>query len=364
MRILFDLSFIRYNIYAGVSKYAYRILDYVVEEKLCDNITLLLNTVSKEIITKSYPQFNYIAIGPSVFKPIPILRTIWTSLSFNYNVNKLDFDVVFCPFANEITCLKTNKRIISVIHDFQLRRDTKGLILLLHQLIDNRIIKNSHKIVTISEFSKNDILKYYPYVNEKIVVLGNSVSLPNEISKNIINEPYILFVGRVCELKNLITLIKAYILVNNEINHKLVIVGDKNQYWSNVILPLIQKAEISNKVIVISACKEEELASLYKYADLFVFPSLREGFGSPPIEAAIQEIPVIVSQCESIPEVTMGLTHSYDNVMDENELAFKIIDVVNNPDSTEKLKSIASIFLSNYNITTVGSRIVNFIENV
>lgn len=362
MNILIDLSFIRQVLYQGVAKYAYRFLDYIVEEKLYDNFTLLINTVSENEIRAMYPQFKYITIGPSIFKPIPIVRTIWTSICFNRTVNKGDFDIVFCPWANEITCLKTNKKVISVIHDFQLRKDTKGFILFLHKLIDNRIIKNSFRIVTISEFSKKNILKYYPETEKTIFNLGNSVSVHSKSIQRVIDYPYILFVGRISELKNIKTLLRAFVKIGNQIDQKLIIVGEKNKYWENELFPLITAAKLDEKVIIISSCSEEKLASLYRYADLFVFPSLREGFGSPPLEAAIMKTQVIVSYCESIPEVTMGLTHYYTSPKDANELAEKIQFVLQNPISDSELENIATVFYNNYNIHVIGERIFNFIK--
>lgn len=361
MKILFDLSFIRHNPYAGVSKYAYRILDYIVEEKLEDNVTLLLNSVSENYIVKLYPQFKFIVIGPSIFKPIPIVRTIWTSLTFRSVVNRSDFDVVFCSWGNEITCLKTNKKIISVVHDLQCRKDTKGLLNYLHKLIDDNIFRNSIKIVTISEYSKDDILKFYPQYSDKVVSLSNSVSLSSEISDRIINDSYILFVGRICELKNPLTLVKAYNIIKNNISHKLVLVGGKTEYWYKVVYPFICESGIKDRILLIEGSTEAELSSLYKYADLFVLPSLREGFGSPPVEAAIMNTSVIVSQCESLPEVTMNLTHSYKNSLDDNELAELMLKVMQNPDSGEKLEKIAKSFYRQYNIYDFGKRVYNFI---
>ncbi len=70
-------------------------------------------------------------------------------------------------------------------------------------------------------------------------------------------------------------------------------------------------------------CSEADLTNYYRYADLFVFPSLREGFGSPPLEAAILKTPVLTSIKDSLGEVTRGLLYQLDDPCDEHEMASK-----------------------------------------
>ena len=110
-----------------------------------------------------------------------MIRTIYLSYDFRRKVNQSGCQAVFCPWGNEITCLKVKPFKISVIHDLQLRLDTKGLLLKIHQIIDDTVVKNSDKIVTISEFSRSQILSFYPNVESKVISLGNSVLMyPDE----------------------------------------------------------------------------------------------------------------------------------------------------------------------------------------
>lgn len=363
MKCLFDLSFIRYNIYAGVSKYAYRILDYVVEANKTGEFVLLLNSISEKQIREWYPQFEYIVIGSGILKKIPIIRTLALSVKFKRIVNQTSCDVVFCPWGNEISCLPVDKVKISVIHDLQLRLDLKGINLWIHKQIDDRVMKYSDKIVTISEFSKNQILSFYPNAPKDFVIsLGNSVSVNEYKGKRLLDEDYILYVGRICKMKNVETLVKAFCLIHPEIpNTKLVIVGKRNDYWYHEILPILEKYNCVNRVNIVENCSENDLTLWYRYAKLFVFPSLREGFGSPPLEAAIEMCPVLSSTCDSLEEVLMNKVYTYSNPCNEQELGKCIYTILKSDIVLADLRKIRDFYISNYSVEVIGKRIYNYL---
>ncbi|MEE0194990.1 MAG: glycosyltransferase family 1 protein [Phocaeicola massiliensis] len=363
--IIIDLSFIRFNLYAGVSKYAYRLLDYIVEEGKSDDYILLLNIVSENKIREWYPQFKTISIGSQALLKYPMIRTIYLSYDFRRKVNQSGCQAVFCPWGNEITCLKVKPFKISVIHDLQLRLDTKGLLLKIHQIIDDTVVKNSDKIVTISEFSRSQILSFYPNVESKVISLGNSVLMYPDERERLFKDRYILYVGRICEMKNVMTLIKAYSLIHSQMSDcKLVVVGGRNNYWDNVIEPILKENNIQEKVNLVQNCSEADLTNYYRYADLFVFPSLREGFGSPPLEAAILKTPVLTSIKDSLGEVTRGLLYQLDDPCDEHEMASKMSEILTNPPSEENLEKIKDELLLHYSIQNVGKRICDYIKEV
>lgn len=92
MKCLFDLLFIRYNLYVGVSMYAYHILDYIVQTKKTDEFVLLLNSNSEKQILERYPQFKYVTIDSGIFKKTLIVRTLikaFTNIHKQLNSYKL-----------------------------------------------------------------------------------------------------------------------------------------------------------------------------------------------------------------------------------------------------------------------------------
>lgn len=363
MKVLLDLSFIRSDCYTGVAKYAYRILDYIVLSNQCDKFKLLLNVMSAEQMKIWYPQFDTIVIGRRKLLKIPIIRTVWCMFEFSRTVRHSGCTTVFCPQAEIINCLKVSIKKIIVIHDLQLQIDLKGISKFLNKIRDNISVENSDAIITISEFSKKQILSYYPEVEGRIFQLGNSVSINEEDIEYLpISYKYILYVGRLSEKKNVLTLLKAYYRIRENVgNRKLVIVGRANSYWEQVLVPYIESKNLQSEVVLIESCSEGELIAWYKGADLFVFPSMREGWGSPPLEAAISGVPVITSLADSLAEVTMGILGSYENPLDDEALSHKMLSVLSNPPTQKELEEIKKKLLAQYSPKIVGKRICDFI---
>ncbi|MEM2954451.1 MAG: glycosyltransferase [Candidatus Nanoarchaeia archaeon] len=158
--------------------------------------------------------------------------------------------------------------------------------------------------------------------------------LKYKIGDPIIKNKYILYVGDRAKHKNISHLIKAFNLIKDKIPHYLVIAGKKIKPKDEVD-ELISKLNLKNRVIEITP-SDLELANLYKYADLFVFPSLFEGFGLPPIEAVIFGVSVILSDIPSQRE-NFGDSATYFNPLDEKDIAKKILLVLNDKQIKENL---------------------------
>jgi glycosyltransferase involved in cell wall biosynthesis len=169
-------------------------------------------------------------------------------------------------------------------------------------------LKDSDVIISVSENTKKDILAFFDVNPEKIHVtyqpLISRQSIENDnVSLNlkkygIKEQRYILFVGAIEPKKNLRRLLEAYILLNPEI--PLVIVGKKGWLWEDTI----KFAErFPRKIKLLEYVPREDLKSIYSGALFFVFPSLYEGFGLPPLEAMSLGCPVIASNIASLPEI-------------------------------------------------------------
>ena len=175
----------------------------------------------------------------------------------------------------------------------------------------------SDKIITISENTKKDMVKFYKIPPEKIKVTLLAVNedfypqdreeAKGEIKRQYgVNFPFILYVGQIRVQKNIPRLLDAFKeLKKKGLGHKLVLVGRHNTGSEFYNLSLeVEKRGLSGEVVHSSNCKNNEgLVSFYSAADIFVYPSLYEGFGLPVLEAMACKVPVVASNVASIPEV-------------------------------------------------------------
>lgn len=168
--------------------------------------------------------------------------------------------------------------------------------------------KSADLIIAISEQTKRDIIEFLKVPESKIVVVyqGCHASFKENQSKEFIeitakkfNLPkrFILNVGTIEERKNLLSIVKAV----NETEIPLVVVGKKTDYFKKV-QKFITKNKLENQIYFLENVSMEELAAIYKLADIFVYPSFFEGFGIPVIEALFSKTVTITSNTSCLPE--------------------------------------------------------------
>ncbi len=173
----------------------------------------------------------------------------------------------------------------------------------------------SNRIMTVSEASKRDILEYYRVPSDKIAVIYNGIDerfsqTPAEEDvvrvreRYQLDDPFVLYAGNVKPHKNLERLIEAfYMLRRGEFeNVKLVIIGDEISKYA-ALRHAVHRHKLHKHVRFLGFVPHRTLAVLYRIAAVFVFPSLYEGFGLPPLEAMASGTPVITSNVSSLPEV-------------------------------------------------------------
>jgi len=190
-----------------------------------------------------------------------------------------------------------------------------------YKIILPRIARSSKKIITVSDFSKDSLHSILNIPKTDIEVIYNGVS-EKFISNNTLtcvnkHGQYILSVSSIEPRKNFKNLIKAYKLADLT-GIKLVIVGAGSKVFNDPDLKsLVQGRE---DIIFTGYLSDTELAEVYQNALLFVYPSLFEGFGIPPLEAMHCGCPTIVSNTSSLPEIC-GDASYYVNPLEPNEIA-------------------------------------------
>lgn len=235
------------------------------------------------------------------------------------------------------------------------------------------IVERADGIITVSEASKADIIKIFQPNPAKITVIPSAPSgayrlLPKEetrlkLRKQYgIKKPYILYIGGLNPRKNINELIYAYSKIHRDLpgNQQLLIPGPNGQHLSRLQL-LVQSLGLEEAVRFPGFIPSEDLPLFYNGADLFVYPSLYEGFGLPPIEAMACGTPVITSNVSSLPEV-VGDAAIQVNPYDTLELADTIFRVLANESLRKSLIQKGLSHCRKYDWTRIARQILELYQ--
>lgn len=314
----------------GISEYAFELLSEFKKNKI-SNIRFLiyLKTAPRPELPEEDKNWNYRIVKPS---------KAWTQfgLPFDLYFKKPRPDVFFSPthYAPRFSPVPTVVSIMDLafLHYSELFRKED-----LYKLVNwtKYSVFRAKRVLTISNASKNDIIKTYQIPEEKVVVTYPGLRLMHTmddskiLKKYGVHKPYILFVGTLQPRKNIARLIEAFskILPKHD-NLNLVIVGKKGWLYEE-ILQAPQQFGVEKQVLFLEFVPDTDLSELYKNALCFVLPSLYEGFGLPILEAMHYGCPVITSNVSSLPEAG-GDAAIYVDPLSANDIAAKLVSVVSN----------------------------------
>ncbi len=264
---------------------------------------------------------------PPSFKTIPLLDDGTTAkgyIEFRTILKRLDCDLVHIPhlfwMPRSLPC-----PYVVTVHDvldhMYRARDRSSLRRLLHFHLTRRVLKGAGRILAVSKFTKNEIEKLFGIRGSRIEVVYNAIDErflhghASEIDRQILAErylvtyPFLLYAGRISPHKNLVRIIEAFSALKGELEKegkvpdlKLIIIGDELSKHPDLRRTVIRSG-VTNDVRFMGFVPIEMLRVFYDAAKVFVFPSLYEGFGLPPLEAMAHGTPVVTSNTSSLPEV-------------------------------------------------------------
>ena len=294
--------------YAGVLNYVSCLLRSLLEIDNQNEYIILSNVKDKKWDFKNVKE---IVIPWSD----PIGWLLWSNINLPKIIKNEQVDVYHS--LKHVTAFRGKCKKIVTFHSarfFFLPRHYKWYDALHWRIMYPAAAKKYDRIIVVSEAEKNQYIKYigvpeskYRVINlaadDRFKVIKDEKLLKAVQTKYNLPDRFILFVGRILPVKNIETIIQAYILAKEKhrFDHKLVIVGHKTWYLPK-ILSLIKELEITED-IVFTGPVYDELPFIYNLADLFLFPSFYEAFPAVPLEAMASGTPVITSNTGGLPEV-------------------------------------------------------------
>jgi len=264
---------------------------------------------------------------PSNFHPIPLKhpeRSLMGYREFRTVMRQLDCDLVHIPnlfsIPRRLPC-----PYVMTVHDIldhlSRARQQTGFWRYFHFQLTKRVLRGAERIFAVSNFTKTEIEKLFSIPPGRIEVVYNAIderllhghTNPQErqliAERYQVNYPFLLYAGRISPHKNVVRMIEAFSalkaeLVKDELypDLKLIIIGD-DVSGNPDLRRTVVRSGVQNDVRFLGFVPIEVLRIFYDAAKVFVFPSLYEGFGLPPLEAMAHGTPVVTSNVSSLPEV-------------------------------------------------------------
>ncbi len=348
-----------------------------------------LGNYSRNIISalkKYYPDNNYYLFTTKktdlynfdndkiILPPNRINKSLWRAKKIPDYFSKLNISI-YHGLSNElpINIQKTDVKKIVTIHDLIFLRYPQWYKYFDRKIYDRKFrmaVNKADKIIAISKQTKNDIVNFYKinpdkidviyqtcdnnfktiYTNNKIAELKQKFKLPDN---------FLLYVGTIEPRKNLLTIVKS--LVFGKIDFPLVVVGRKTKYAEEVI-KFIEEHNIKNQIIFIDNISTLDLAKLYQAADIFIYPSIFEGFGIPIIEALYSKTPVITTQQGCFSEAG-GQSSIYINPENHQELAEQIKHLLNDKSLQKSIAKQGFEYVQKFNDKNLAEKIIQVYQS-
>jgi len=325
-----------------------------------------LDTQNEYVLFLRKKQFKKFEVSNKSFKKV-LADSKWYSFSeqikFLFNIYSHNVDCMHFPSFN--APLFYFGRRITTIHDltpkyFPGHKMNSFFRRFAFKLVFSRSIYASEKIIAVSEYTKNEILKYYKIDEEKIEVIyggipnknrNESFDLSDEefLKKYDIKKPYIFYTGVWRNHKNLVGLIKAFKVLREKYKKDFCLVlGGKEDKFYPEVRQTWEDLNLDDEVIIPGFIKSEEMGLFLKNAEVFVLPSFVEGFGLGPLEALSYKTPAAVSDSGSLPEA-LGRAGVYFNPDDPEDIAKKINLVLDDKSLRERLLKEGEEAIKKYN---------------
>jgi glycosyltransferase involved in cell wall biosynthesis len=303
------------------------------------------------------------------------LSSFWRTWGIHRQIKMQKLDI-YHGLSNELpwSIKKTGVKSVVTIHDLIFLRYPEY-----YPVFDRQIYKLKFRhacrvadiIIAISEATKADIITYFGTAPEKIEVVYQTCDPVFRIllddnkkelvrKKYILPEKYILYLGTIEKRKNALSLIKAYLIANPDI--PLLIAGRPTDYLSE-INEFLKLNPVGDRIIFRHNIDSADLPALYQSAELFVYPSVFEGFGIPILEALYSGVPVISSTGSCFAE-TGGDAALYCDPYNVNQMSECISKVLNDPNARKSMIDKGFEHAGRFDEPNVASNLMKIYQNL
>ncbi len=312
MRLAFDGTTLRPE-RTGVGYYTEHLLQHLAAEGPQDEIVV----VSNRPVETTRPLPSHVRVVTSGWR---LPRIVWMQTQAPRLLKALQPDVVH--FTNGIVPIASPVPVVVTIHDMSLTLYPgyhPARRVLLNRPLVNLATRRADAIITVSESAKRDIVRSYGLLPERVHVVHEAAApsfrpihdlaeLTRVRRRYGLSDRFILYVGTIEPRKNLPKLIEAFAQRRRrgDLSHHQLVCAGPYGWLSRDIDGLVDRLGVSESVLFTGYVPFEDLAALYNLAEMFVFPSIYEGFGLPVIEAMACGTPVITGRVAALDEVAGG----------------------------------------------------------
>ncbi|MBU0668384.1 glycosyltransferase family 4 protein [Patescibacteria group bacterium] len=332
--------------FTGIGRYVYELTRNLFRLDDQNNYVLFFNDPEYDLFDPPNDRIRKVKVNVPHY-------SLKEQTKFNRILKRSNLDLMHFTHFNAPILYK--KPSIVTIHDLTLsfypgKKMTSFLHRMGYHIVIKNAVKNAKKIISVSENTKRDLQKLMHIPSEKIEVIYEGVDsnfrpITDETyamaikEKLKIDKPYLLYTGVWRSHKNLKNLINAFSILKEEYDYDgyLVITGRKDPVYAPDILSQTYSLELHGDIIFTGMVDEMELIALYGGAQVYVFPSLYEGFGLSPLEAMQCGVPVAASRSSCIPEVCGEQSALYFNPNDPANMAETIYSIISDSDLRARL---------------------------
>lgn len=349
----------------STGRYVDKLVEYLHKLKPGHEIIILAKSPRLAFFEEIAPSFKRVRSDIKEF-------TFAEQLKLNRQIKKLSPDMVHFTMTQQPILYRRNK--LTTIHDLTTARFDNPAKLkpvfklkqLVYKFVIKSVVKHSRAIITPSKFVKADVAKFTGARPDKIAVTYEAADRITEKPQplpRLDGKRFIMYVGRATPHKNLERLVEAFELLTKKYPDLFLVLAGQSDTNYKRVGQLVTDKRLAHSVIFPGRVSEGELRWLYEHTAAYVFPSLSEGFGLPPLEAMIHGAPVVSSNATCLPEIS-GEAALYFNPYSAKDMAAKIDKLLSDTRARNRLISLGKSQAAKYSWRRMAEQTASIYEKM